>query len=220
MRRRFCGLTEDSTWVVLTSPGIASDSFVVRVTTPRLNSDARSVNLSRGSRATANLFTGPASYLTSILTSAPRATDLTITLTSSDPTVAVPDLATVVLARGDRYAPATIRAVGAGVARILVTAPGAATDTITVNVSAATLTVYNSGGRVGVGQVDNSLYVGATLPGDGGVAPVPVSITSSDPSILRVMTPEVMIRSNGYSEPGVLVGQYLAERGKIGWPRF
>ncbi|MCE9602945.1 MAG: Ig-like domain-containing protein [Gemmatimonadetes bacterium] len=201
------GLSEDSTWVVVSSPGMAPDSVFVRVTTQRLNSDARSINISRGSRATANLFTGPASYLTSIFTSAPRATDLTITLTSSDPTVAVPDLSTVVLARGERYVPASIRAIGAGLARIFVTAPGAATDTITVNVSAATMTIYNSGARVGVGQVHTSLSVGATLPGDGSMAPVPVSITSSDPSILRVMTPEVVIRSNGYSETAVLVGR-------------
>lgn len=202
----FDGLAVDSTWIVVAPEGFAADSFFVRVAAPYVNFDAGSLVSQVGGRTSVNVFSSADSFpVSGAFYSVPgRATDLPITLTSSDPAVFVPDFTSILQRSGQQYVPVTIRGVGVGSAWLHATAPGASPDSIQVTVSGTALSAYDPYFRVGAGQVHNGMYA-YLLTGTG--VPVEVTATSSDPSILTVLTPQLPLRPDGYSEGFSVLGR-------------
>ena len=195
----FDGLAVDSTWIVLTADGFPADSFLAHVAAPYVNFDDVSLVTQTGGRASLNAFVSTDSFpVAGAYYYLPRrATDLPLTLTSSDPAVFVPEFGSVIQRSGEQFVPISVRGVGVGTAWLHMTSPGAFPDSIQVTVSGTALSVYDSYFRVGAGQVHTGMYAYMLT---GSTVPIDVTVTSSDPSILSVITPQLPLRPDGYTD--------------------
>lgn len=125
------GLRPDTVRIRVSAASYAPDSTLARITSPSL--------LLWGGGAL-NLFQPDARVTTyttdSLGVQHPRSTPLTLGYTSTDPSIIVPDSATVVIPAGASFNNSvSVRAVGAGTARLIVTAAGHPPDTVTYTVS-------------------------------------------------------------------------------------
>lgn len=192
-----------STYVVFESPGVPADSFEVTVANPRL--------LLTPSAPYAALHTKPVVYVRSTAEGQSlgfrRSADLPFRVFSRNPAVAVVEGEGGVIQQGSSMATLDMRYVGAGSAYLVVEAAGHPTDSVLVESFSPGFTGYTPL-QLGVGLQQELHFEPSGSVTDG--ATHTLSVTSSDPSVVRVLTPTlVMSRSNPYPRArfaGVSVG--------------
>ncbi len=181
------GYSAGSVTITASAPGYATASSQVQVTSG--GSSATTMSFWPGSLTVND---GTTQNLTLNL-SAPAAAPLTVSLSSTDPTVAtVP--ATVSFAAGSTSASVPVTGVGAGLVTITASAPNIASATASVT---ATQTISTSGGIVvpatvtmaAGGSVNFPVTLAAVAPAGG----VSITLASSNPSVATVWPASVFI---------------------------
>lgn len=177
--------------------GVASGLATVTASAPGYVSASQSVQVRASQPTSALTFSGSSLAIQGLVTSsiqlnlsaaAPQA-GLTVNLLSSTPSVAtVP--ATITLASGATSAIVPITAVGAGTTQISAGAQGWSAASVTVTVTSSSDIVLPTGVSIQPGQTVNFPVTLANPAPEGGVY---VSLSSSNPSILTVSVPAVVI---------------------------
>lgn len=188
------GLRADTVRIRVSAAGYAPDSTLARITSPML--------LLSGGGAL-NLFQSDVRVTTFTTDSAsarhPRLAPLTLTYSSTDTTVIRPDSTTVTVpAFTDFNNSASVRAVGGGTARLVVSAPGHRPDTVTytVNVPQVTFSAPLLGNTIGFRQITgvNDVYVQTP-----NARPDSVRVYISNPGAVVVVAPDSLtIPANTY----------------------
>ncbi len=185
-------LAPDSSYVLVEIPGMPADSFLVRGVPAFTRISLENSTLIPDSRVqfiagvVADTLVGAYFGQT-----APRAADMPLTVISRTPSVARIDVGSAVLTQGNAQTQLSVRAVGAGTSWIVVQAPGAGADSALVTVAPSALTLVTNGPSLGVGQVHQSMWVSTSANFGAYLPTAPVTITSSDTSVLMVATPQV-----------------------------
>jgi len=201
------GLAAGSSWIVISAPGFATDSFQVSVVAPVLVVDAAVTTVVGADYEVGVLSTTDSLNFQTYLFP-PRGSDLTITAISRDPSIAQV-IHTAPLRTEEYYAYVTVRGVALGSTWVVMSAPGYASDSVFVTVAGASLDVSESFFRIGRGQVHLTSY--AQLYGGGNFASTgrTATVTSSDTSVLSVLTPQLAFGTNGASDYIRLLGKAL-----------
>ncbi len=188
------GVGVGTTQLIAELDGFA-DTVDVTVATPRLYfypSDGTSISV--GARASGELYLGwDANGFFSY--GDDPAEPVTVTFTSRDPGVAVPEFGSRRLDQRYYEAGIGIIGVGEGSTWIVYEAPGHVADSVLFTVSGGVLSLAGNTARIGAGQVTSSFYV--QRPAGSVISATSVTLTSSDPNIVRVLTPTVTI-NQGY----------------------
>lgn len=196
--------SEGSTYVVFESPGVAADSFAVSVATPRLllepNTDYAGIHQKS--------FIQVRSTAVGQLYEFARATDLPFRVYSNNPAVVVVEGEGAVMRAGSSLSTLSMRFMGAGSAYLVVEAAGHPTDSVLVQTYFPGFTSFTAPLQVGVG-LEQSMQVAPSASVADGAAHT-LSVTSSDPAFVRVLTPTVeMLPAAPYPQirfAGVAVG--------------
>ena len=171
--------------VKATAAGFTEGTSVLIVNNPRLSASA-TTQLYVGQAAGSGFLT--ASTLEETGSTREVASPLTVTLTSTDPSVLTVDSATITVPAGVSFASGTFTPLGAGAARIVMTAPGYTADTtslITVSIPQVSL---NAQTTVGVGQqYSGSVSIPFGLPASTSLI---VTLTNDNASALT--TPDTL----------------------------
>lgn len=200
------GLQPGSTWIVVSAPGFATDSFPVTVVAPWLVISQSNPVLAVGSDYDLLVYGSIDSVTTASYAYPPRGSPLSVGASSSDPTVArVIETGPIGTDRHDTQV--RVRGLAAGTAWIRTTAPGYAADSVLVTVQGATLQVQEPYFRIGRGQYHESMRL--QLLGGGNIVTTgqTATVTSSDTSVLAVLTPELPFATNGSSPFVRLLGK-------------
>lgn len=165
--------------------GTPVDSFEVSGTTPAFLSQTYTPTIDVGGTAVVTVFPRASTYeYTLFRTSAP----LVVHATVDNPAVLELDYSTVTLGAGEEQASIPVRVIGQGTGNLIVTADGYLPDTIQIT-GAESWIGYSNPNSVGVNQLlQVSLDVGwqSTMNGNR-----TLTVTSSAPGVLEVMTPVV-----------------------------
>ena len=205
---RYDGLSPDSTWIVIEADGYPTDSVQAIVGVPYLRITDVGVDVAAGSSYPLTVYTSTDSLSGSFFYyDPPRAADLPITVSSSDTSVVIPDDLSRSIRAGDQYVQIPIRGVAVGSAWVRVVSPGVVTDSVFVTVSGQTLQVVDANFQVGVGQVSTSINVYRSGSGTPASVAYAVNITSSDPSVATVLTPQVNLVGGGLSYDVRILGR-------------
>ncbi|WKW13204.1 Ig-like domain-containing protein [Pseudogemmatithrix spongiicola] len=189
---RVIAAAADSAWLRFWVDGGARDSLPVFGTAPKLVVEGNLYN-AVGGASYVQIGVGSAKQPTQRFR---RAAPLTVTVTSTDPGVLMPERSTVELSPDDLTAEMGVRLVGSGSASLVFTAPGHEPDTVSFTTFTAGLSFDNSYPSLGVGQLlDHPVYVNST--GASGAGARTVTVTSSNPGIVEVVTPTVALGPNG-----------------------
>ena len=175
---------------IATAPGYSPDTTTTIVTTPR-------IDVTGG--GTLNAYSSGSAYVytrDSVNTLHNRITPLTVRLVSSDTMIIRVDTVLTIPA-GQYYSnvPATVVAVNPGTARIIGTAPGHFSDSVTFTVQPAKLELSWTTYRIGARQSRqaNDFYV--YLPNQRGI-PVPVTLTQTRPASVALSATALTIPAN------------------------
>ncbi|HXI34775.1 MAG TPA: Ig-like domain-containing protein [Gemmatimonadales bacterium] len=168
-----------SSFLIARAPGYGQATTQVQVNAPRLAVSAPTLNLT----------VGAVPYNVSVYTQDQSANyrnvyaPLVLTDSSSDATVTAADSASRTIAAHLGSTTFGLTGFKKGSAQIVFRATGYAPDTVAVQVDTATLQIFGVPTGLGAGQTNGNAYV---YLGFNTVAPVTVSLTSSDPATLTV----------------------------------
>ncbi len=174
-----------STYVVMESPGVPTDSFPVTVANPRLMVEPSTSYAAIHERAVVNVRAVADGQTYAFA----RASDLPFRVYSNNPAVVVVEGEGGVLRAGTSYTTLDLRFVGAGSAYLVIEAAGHPTDSVAVETYAPAISSFTSPLQVGVG-LQQEMMIGPTASVTSGAAHT-LSVSSSDPATLRVLTPTV-----------------------------
>ena len=178
--------------LVASAAGYGADTAVTTVTTPTLRVGGAST-LNAYATGSANVYSADSTGNVHV-----RSTPLVVSFRSSDPSVLTVDT-TATIASGTYYAAIApvVTAVGPGTARIIVTAPGHASDSAIWTVQPARLSLNWNDYIIGARQhrAANDFYV--QTPSIRAV-PVAVTLTSSQPGTVALTTSLATIPANSY----------------------
>lgn len=194
------GESPGTTWVVAEMPGIVTDSLQVTVAPPRLRAFATPLFGRIGQAisvtpAVAGSLTSDNGY---------RSSPLPFTLRVSPAGIVELESATGVLGVGPADAVVGGRYLATGSAYIVVEAAGHAPDSVLVTGSAGTVSLGSGPNELGVGlrhAFTLNLSAGPLTP-----LAIPVSVTSSNPAVVRVLTPSLELGAGAFSVPLALEG--------------
>ena len=177
--------------LVASGVGVRPDTLLYRVWPRGLLMDTYSGSfLEQGTTATRDVFLG---RIESFGFAAGPGVDqpVTVSLVSRDTSVVRLDRGTLQVASGSYTG--TMRYTGGapGSTYIVASAPGYPTDSGLVTVAAPAIYLYAGGTDLGVGSRSEDFYVQVSNYAQGSA--VPVTISSSDPNIVRVLTPSPVI---------------------------
>lgn len=176
-----------ATYVVLESPGVQPDSFPVTVANPRLLLDPSTDYAAIHQKAFVHVRATAEGQLYEFA----RTSDLPFRVRSNNPAVVVVEGEGGVIRAGSSIATLDLRFVGAGSAYLIVEAAGHPTDSVFVQTYIPGFSAFSSPLQVGIGLQQSTQFGPSASVAEG--ASHSLSVTSTDPSILRVLTPTVEI---------------------------
>ena len=202
---KMIGTAIDSTWVVASAPGFASESMFVSVRRPALvisaTGWATQVPVGNLAQQAIEVYSRDSTRNYAGF----RATPLTVTVTSRNPAVATVTDATLTIESGLFYALTRLVPVSSGSTYLVFSASGYLSDSVYVNTGGGdSFASWNGMYTVGAGQ-----YVSAYLTTVyGNIFPVArnFSLTSSDAAVAVVDSTVLLRPGNSYSESFRVVG--------------
>lgn len=174
-----------TTYVVLESPGVASDSFPVTVANPRLLLDPSTDYAAIHQKSFINVRATAEGQTYEFA----RGSDLPFRVYSNDPAIVVVEGEGGVMRAGSSLATLDMRFVGAGQAYLVIEAAGHPTDSVLVQTYFPGFTSFTAPLQVGVGLQQSMQFAPSASVVNG--ATHTLSVTSSDPLFVRVLTPTV-----------------------------
>ncbi len=193
----FRALMVGTTQIVAEFLGGVADTVDVTVYPGRLSASGPGSPAFLGARLSLQASLGY-DYFGSYAYGGQRATPLTVTVTSRDLGVIRPDFGEIRVPANDTYQNFDVEAVGAGTTWVVLSAPGHAADSVQYTVEPAGIEAESNTPNLAVGTTNPNFYLYRTGSGSGTTA-LSVSLTSTDPSVLRVLTPTLTLSTeNSY----------------------
>ncbi|MDQ8155595.1 MAG: hypothetical protein P3B98_13155, partial [Gemmatimonadota bacterium] len=211
------GLTAGTTVVDLTAPGFSPDSVVLTVLPPALSMSTRSLNVSLNAAYPGDVYVYATDSTRSCNHCTSRATPLTITASSSNPSVLVPSNATYTILARQSYTPVHFARLGAGSAYIRYSAAGYMSDSILVTVDGTLPFVSWAGSSATVGEgqfLTPYLSLSGVHPAQQTAAAF--TLTSSNPAVATASGSVTLGAGSGSTESFRVAG-HTAGIADIGW---
>lgn len=186
---RIVGLAPGQARIAISAPGFEEDTLTYTVLAPRLSTYNTSFTIEEGASADLVVYLGYGDQ-GAFGYGAPVETPVPVSVVSRNPGVVRVDRASRTAGTGETQTQHAFTAIAPGVTWLVYSAPGRGADSTQVTVFGATLDLTANFSTLGVGLVEDFYVYGATSRRN---EVRPISVTSSDPAVLEVLTPAITL---------------------------